>query len=63
LTGPPFSAPPAAPPGTATWARGRGWALSQALIFVPYYVNTNPVGVANAWRAIREVLADVAAGG
>ena len=42
----------------ATWARGRGHALSQALIFIPYYLDTNPVGVANAQRAIDEVLAD-----
>ncbi|CAN5250364.1 hypothetical protein BH23CHL1_BH23CHL1_10320 [soil metagenome] len=42
----------------ATWARGRGHALSQALIFVPYYLETNPVGVANARHAIDEVLAD-----
>jgi len=26
----------------ATWARGRGWALCQALIALPYYWNTNP---------------------
>jgi len=42
----------------ATWARGRGWALSQALIFIPYYLDTNPVGVANARRTIDEVLTD-----
>jgi aminoglycoside phosphotransferase (APT) family kinase protein len=42
----------------ATWARGRGWALSQALIFIPYYLHTNPVGVSHARRAIEEVLAD-----
>ncbi len=42
----------------ATWARGRGHALSQALIFIPYYLDTNPVGVGNAQRAITEVLAD-----
>ncbi len=42
----------------ATWARGRGWALSWALIFIPYYVNTNPVGVRDARRTIAEVLAD-----
>ena len=42
----------------ATWARGRGHALSQALIFIPYYMNTNPVGVKNAWRVIAEALAD-----
>jgi aminoglycoside phosphotransferase (APT) family kinase protein len=45
----------------ATWARGRGWALSQALIFIPYYLDTNPVGVDNARHAIDEVLADHAA--
>ena len=42
----------------ATWARGRGWALSQAAIFIPYYLTTNPEGVARARRAIEEVLAD-----
>ncbi|HET8564756.1 MAG TPA: aminoglycoside phosphotransferase family protein, partial [Candidatus Binatia bacterium] len=42
----------------ATWARGRGWALSQALIFIPYYLDTNPAGVAVARRTINEVLAD-----
>ena len=42
----------------ATWARGRGHALSQALIFIPYYLDTNPVGVSNARRTIDEVLAD-----
>ena len=42
----------------AIWARGRGHALSQALIFIPYYLNTNPVGVKNAWRAVNEILAD-----
>lgn len=42
----------------ATWARGRGHALAQALVFVPYYLKTNPVGVARARHAIAEVLAD-----
>jgi aminoglycoside phosphotransferase (APT) family kinase protein len=42
----------------ATWTRGRGWALSQALIIIPYYRNTNPVLVAVARRMIDEVLAD-----
>jgi len=42
----------------ATWARGCGWALSQALIFIPYYLDTNPLGVAIARRTIHEVLAD-----
>jgi aminoglycoside phosphotransferase (APT) family kinase protein len=44
----------------ATWERGRAHALSQALIFIPYYLETNPVGVANAWRVVDEVLADFA---
>lgn len=47
----------------ATWARGRGHALSQAAIFIPYYLNTNPVGVRNALHMIDEVLADFEAGG
>ncbi len=42
----------------ATWARGRGHALSQAVIFIPYYLDTNPVGVSNARRMIDAVLAD-----
>jgi len=42
----------------ATWARGRGWALSWALIFIPYYLDTNPVGIGEARRTIAEVLAD-----
>jgi aminoglycoside phosphotransferase (APT) family kinase protein len=46
----------------ATWARGRGWALSWALIFIPYYLETNPVGVGDAWRTIDEVLADQSSG-
>ena len=45
----------------ATWARGRGWALSVALIALPYYQSTNPVMVANARRRIDEVLADYGA--
>ena len=42
----------------ATWARGRGWALSIGLIALPYYVDTNPVFAETARRLIREVLAD-----
>jgi aminoglycoside phosphotransferase (APT) family kinase protein len=42
----------------ATWARGRGWALSWALIALPYYRDTNPVMAANARHVIGEVLAD-----
>ncbi|HEX6469499.1 MAG TPA: aminoglycoside phosphotransferase family protein [Streptosporangiaceae bacterium] len=42
----------------ATWARGRGWALSIALIQLPYYKDTNPVLAASARHVIKEVLAD-----
>jgi aminoglycoside phosphotransferase (APT) family kinase protein len=42
----------------ATWRRGRGWALSPALIIVPYYQDTNPVLVAVATSMIDEILAD-----
>ena len=42
----------------ATWERGRGFALSQAVIFIPYYRDTNPVGVAYAQHTIAELLAD-----
>ena len=41
----------------ATWARGRGWALSQALIAIPYYQNTYPVIVREARRWLAEALA------
>jgi aminoglycoside phosphotransferase (APT) family kinase protein len=44
----------------ATWLRGRGWALSVALMQLPYYVHTNPPLAANARHVIAEVLADVA---
>jgi aminoglycoside phosphotransferase (APT) family kinase protein len=46
----------------ATWARGRGWALSVALIAIPYYRTTNPARVAYSWHRIGEVLADQASG-
>jgi len=42
----------------ATWARGRGWALSQAMIALPYYLHTYPVIVKEAWRWLAEALAD-----
>lgn len=47
----------------ATWARGRGQALSQAVIFIPYYLRTNPTGVQQAFRAVEAVLADFQANG
>jgi aminoglycoside phosphotransferase (APT) family kinase protein len=39
-----------------TWERGRGWALSIALIIIPYYRNTNPALTSVARRMIRNLL-------
>jgi aminoglycoside phosphotransferase (APT) family kinase protein len=43
----------------ASWLRGRGWALSSALLAIPYYRETNPPFVRIARTALAEVLADV----
>jgi aminoglycoside phosphotransferase (APT) family kinase protein len=48
----------AVPVDDATWARGRGWALSLALGQVAYFRDTNPVIVADARRVIRAILTD-----
>jgi aminoglycoside phosphotransferase (APT) family kinase protein len=48
----------ALPVDDATWARGRGWALSVGLIALPYYQSTNPVLAGINRRAIDEALAD-----
>jgi aminoglycoside phosphotransferase (APT) family kinase protein len=42
----------------ATWARGRGWALSVGLIALPYYQISNPVFAGVARHLIDEVLSD-----
>jgi len=42
----------------ATWARGRGLALSVAIVALPYYKDTNPSMVKGANDVLREVLAD-----
>ncbi|WP_309707433.1 aminoglycoside phosphotransferase family protein [Armatimonas sp.] len=39
----------------ATWERGRGWALSMALIALPYYWDTNPSIVQVSLRTLDEV--------
>ena len=39
-----------------TWERGRGWALSIALIMLPYYKNSNPALATLARRMIEHVL-------
>lgn len=46
----------------ATWARGRGWALSVALVALPYSQDTNPVIAAGSRNVIETVLADHAHG-
>jgi aminoglycoside phosphotransferase (APT) family kinase protein len=48
----------ALPVDDATWARGRGWALSVGLIALPYYQSTNPVLAGMSRRAIDAILAD-----
>lgn len=40
----------------AMWERGRGWALSFAVVALPYYLETNPVIVDNARRIIAAVI-------
>jgi aminoglycoside phosphotransferase (APT) family kinase protein len=42
----------------ATWARGRGLALSTSIVALPYYNDTIPVRAEHAKAVIREVLAD-----
>ena len=42
----------------STWKRGRGWALSIALIQLPYYFQTSPAIAENARHVISEVLAN-----
>lgn len=44
----------------AEWARGRGWALSIAVIALPYYWETNPPVAANSRHVIAEILAETA---
>ena len=43
----------------ATWLRGRGWALAQAVVALPYYRETNPGMTRAARHALSEVLSDV----
>ncbi|MEU5738776.1 aminoglycoside phosphotransferase family protein [Streptomyces tendae] len=42
----------------ATWRRGRGRTLSQALIALPYYRRTNPAMAGNARHVVRAVLTE-----
>jgi aminoglycoside phosphotransferase (APT) family kinase protein len=45
-------------PDDATWARGRGWALSLGLAALRHYRDANPVLAAGGQRALAEILAD-----
>jgi aminoglycoside phosphotransferase (APT) family kinase protein len=45
----------------ATWERGRGWAVVQAIVALPYYVGTNPVMADTARRTLDAVLDQPAA--
>jgi len=47
----------------ATWDRGRGWALTVALLQLPYYKDTNPPLAASSRHVIREVLAELGLNG
>jgi aminoglycoside phosphotransferase (APT) family kinase protein len=40
----------------ATWERGRGWAIDQAILALPYYVRTNPVMAETARRTLAAVV-------
>jgi len=42
----------------ASWLRGRGWALYQAVSALPYYWDTNPGMVRQASHALTQVLAE-----
>jgi aminoglycoside phosphotransferase (APT) family kinase protein len=42
----------------ASWLRGRGWALFQAVMALPYYWDTNPGMVRQASHALAQVLGD-----
>jgi aminoglycoside phosphotransferase (APT) family kinase protein len=41
-----------------TWARGRGWALSIALLIIPYYRESNPAFVEMAVHMVKEAVGD-----
>ena len=42
----------------ASWLRGRGWSLYQAVLALPYYWDTNPGMIRQASHALAQVLAD-----
>jgi len=42
----------------ASWLRGRGWALYQAVSALAYYWDTNPGMICQASQGLAQVLAD-----
>lgn len=44
---------------TGPWVRGRGWALSMAVIALPYYRESNPAFADLARHVMDEVLIDL----
>ncbi|MGH3750847.1 MAG: aminoglycoside phosphotransferase family protein, partial [Micromonosporaceae bacterium] len=42
----------------ASWLRGRGWALCQAVVAMPYYWDTNPGMIRQTSHALAQVLAE-----
>ena len=40
----------------ATWERGRGWAIVQAIVALPYYQHTNPAMAGTARHTLAAVL-------
>ncbi len=42
------------------WRRGRGWALAQAILALPYYVDTNPHMASTASRTLAALIRDAA---
>jgi aminoglycoside phosphotransferase (APT) family kinase protein len=42
----------------ASWLRGRGWSLYQAVMALPYYWDTNPGMIRQTSHALAQVLAD-----
>jgi hypothetical protein len=40
----------------AAWTRGRGWALCQAIVALPYYVETNKVMAQTALHTLAALL-------
>jgi aminoglycoside phosphotransferase (APT) family kinase protein len=44
--------------GEAMWLRGRAWAVSAALLALPYYEGTDPDIVRRSWRTVEAVLSE-----